>query len=51
MGASSPLVTLLRVMAEDLHEWVPMVAVVGPQTMTMKNTTIPDWEWKASIDN
>jgi hypothetical protein len=42
MGASPPLVILLRVMAEDFREWVPMMAVAGPQTTTMQNTTTPD---------
>jgi hypothetical protein len=38
MGATSPWVMPLRVIAEDLHERVPMMVAVGPQTMTTQNT-------------
>ncbi len=44
MGATSPRVTLLRVILEDFHhEWVPMMEAAGPQTMMTRNTTMPDW--------
>jgi hypothetical protein len=40
MGASSSLVMLLKVKAEDFHEWVSMMAAGRLQIIT--TTTMPD---------